>query len=79
MFAGRVYVSWFPHADALLADLAAFGDSGPARYVVLPAGEAGRPVARQLLASGYGLEEIHLDKTASMILYRIDGTRRADE
>ncbi len=79
LFAGRVYVSWFPHADALLTDLAAFGDSGPARYVVLPAGDAGRPVARRLLAAGYDLEAIDQDETASMTLYRIDGTRRADE
>ena len=79
LFAGRVYVSWFPHAEALLADLAAFGDSGPARYVVLPNGDAGRPVARQLLAGGYELEAISDAETASMTLYRINRLRRADE
>ncbi len=79
LFDGRVFVSWFPHADALLADLAAFGGSGPARYVVLPNSEAARPVMRQLLGSGYDLQAVNLDETASMILYRIDGTRRADD
>jgi 4-amino-4-deoxy-L-arabinose transferase-like glycosyltransferase len=79
LFDGRVYVSWFPHAGALLADLAAFGDSGPARYVVLPNGAAARPVLRRLLADGYALAAISQDETAGMTLYRIDPTRRADE
>jgi len=79
LFDSRVYVSWFPHADALLADLAAFGDSGPPRYIVLPAGEAAQPVVRQLQANVYDLEALHQDEAASMTLYRIDGTRRADE
>jgi hypothetical protein len=71
LFDRRVYVSWFPHADALLADLRAFAGSGPARYVALPA-SAARPVARRLMENGYRLEPVGgQDGTASMTLYRI--------
>jgi hypothetical protein len=72
LFDRRVYVSWFPHADALLADLRAFAGSGPARYVALPASAAARPVARRLVESGFRLEPVGgQDGTASMTLYRI--------
>ena len=56
LFDKRVYVSWFPHADALLADLAAFAGSGPARYLALPTGETARQVLRRLAEAGYGVE-----------------------
>lgn len=73
LFDSRVYLSWFPHADALLADLDAFADSGPARYIALPASPAAGPVIRHLLAGGYRIEPLRAqDETADMILYRID-------
>ena len=72
LFDSRVYASWFPHADALLADLAAFGGSGPPRAIALPASAAARPVARRLAAAGYRLEPWPgQDGTAGVILYRI--------
>lgn len=72
LFDSRVYVSWFPHADALLADLAAFGGSGPPRAIALPASAAARPVARRLAEAGYRLEPWPgQDGTAGVILYRI--------
>lgn len=73
LFDERVYVSWFQHADALLADLEAFAGSGPDRYIALPASEAARPIMRRLLESGYRLEPLgEQDDTTSMVLYRID-------
>jgi 4-amino-4-deoxy-L-arabinose transferase-like glycosyltransferase len=72
LFDGRVYVSWFPHADALLADLRTFAGSGPARYVALPASAEARPVIRRLMESGYRLEPVGGGYgTETMILYRI--------
>lgn len=72
LFDSRVYVSWFPHADALLDDLAAFAGVGPERYIVLPATDAARPVVRRLTEKGYRLEALPIeDKTVSMTLYRI--------
>src|SRR5690606_17436049 len=72
LFDSRVYVSWFPHPDALLDDLAAFAGVGPERYIVLPAADAARPVVRRLTEEGYRLEALKVqDETVSMTLYRI--------
>ena len=72
LFDGRAYVSWFPHADALLADLAAFGGVGPLRAIALPASAAARPVVRRLAESGYRLEPLPgQDGAAGVIIYRI--------
>lgn len=72
LFDRRVYVSWFPYADALLDDLVVFGGGGAARYVALPTSAAARPVARRLAEAGYGLEPVvGQDGTASMTLFRI--------
>lgn len=72
LFDGRVYVSWFPHVDALLDDLAAFAGSGPARYIALPASGTARPVVRRLAENGYRLEPVGgQDGTADMTIYRI--------
>ena len=72
LFDGRVYVSWFPHADALLADLDAFAAQGPPRYVALPSSDVARPIIRRLLENGYRLEPLdaHID-SPDMTLYRI--------
>jgi 4-amino-4-deoxy-L-arabinose transferase-like glycosyltransferase len=72
LFDRRVYVGWFPHADALLDDLAVFGGGSAPRYVALPASAVARPVARRLAEAGYGLEPVAgQDGTASMTLFRI--------
>jgi hypothetical protein len=72
LFDGRVYVSWFPHADALLEDLAAFGGSDSARYIALPVSESARPIARRLAEAGYRLEPVNgQNGTASMTLFHI--------
>lgn len=72
LFDSRVYVSWFPDADALLADLAVFAGQGPPRYIALPSSDSARPIIRRLLENGYRLEP--LDAHAGepdMTLYRI--------
>ena len=72
LFDDRVYVSWFPHADALVEDLAVFAGDGSPRYLVLPSAAAGDPVARQLSEKGYVLERVGgQDEAADMTLYRI--------
>lgn len=72
LFDGRVYVSWFPHADALLTDLGAFAGQGPQRYVALPSSDAARPIIRRLLENGYQLEPLDAQSDSpDMTLYRI--------
>jgi hypothetical protein len=72
LFGGRVYVSWFPHADALLADLAVFGGAGPPRAIALPASDAARPIIRRLAEAGYRLETWPGQYSAAgVIIYRI--------
>lgn len=71
LFDRRVYVSWFPHADALLDDLAAFGGSGPGRYVALPAGDAARPILRRLAEAGHKTEKLPGPTDAAVELWRI--------
>jgi hypothetical protein len=72
LFDSRVYVSWFPHADALLADLAAFGGAGPARYVALPRDGSAAPVVRRLGEAGYRLVAVPGPDGAAMTLWRIE-------
>ncbi|MBP6787389.1 MAG: glycosyltransferase family 39 protein [Candidatus Promineofilum sp.] len=72
LFDRRVYVSWFPHTDALLADLAAFGGSGAARYVALPREGSAAPVARRLGQAGYRLVAVPGPTEAAMGLWRIE-------
>lgn len=72
LFDSRVYVSWFPHADALLADLAVFGNAGPPRAIALPASDMARPLARRLAEDGYRLEPLPgQNDAAGVIIYRI--------
>lgn len=77
LFDTGVYVSWFPHAQALLDDLAVFAGDGAARYVVLPASGAADPVRRALRQAGYELVAEPVAGAAGadmgMILYRIVG------
>ncbi len=72
LFDRRVYVSWFPHAEALLADLAAFGGAGPARYVALPGDGSAAPLVRRLGEAGYRLVAVPGPAGATMTLWRIE-------
>lgn len=65
----RVYVSWFPHADALAADLDVFWDGSGQRYLVLPRDGQAAPLKRTLDEKGYTLESVV--QTAQMTLYRL--------
>ena len=78
LFDRRVYVSWFPHARVLLDDLAAFGGSGSARYIALPAGETAAPVVRRLREAGYGLALVVRPPGGSIALWRIRGLTTDD-
>ena len=78
LFDRRVYASWFPHADALLADLAAFGGAGPARYVALPRDGSAAPLMRRLREAGYRLAAVPGPAEAAMALWRIE-SEEADE
>ena len=71
-------MSWFPHADALLADLAAFGGAGPARYVALPRDGSAAPLVRRLREAGYRLAAVPGPAEAAMALWRIE-SEEADE
>lgn len=66
----RVYVSWFPHAQVLVADLDAFHDGQGERYVVLPGDATALPVRRALREAGYRLEAV--DSAPDMALYLIE-------
>lgn len=75
LFDKRVFVSWFPHADALVEDLQVFGNGGKDRYVVLPNSAEALPVLRALNASEFALERVadtgDRGEMHGMILYRI--------
>ena len=71
LFDKGVYVSWFPHASALVEDLAVFGGKGR-RYIVLPDTTAALPILRELKHAGYAPQPIfHSDTNPGIILYRI--------
>lgn len=73
LFDKRVYVSWFPHTDALLADLAVFGTSDSPRYIALPVSELAKPVVRRLTEAGYRLTDMSdAEHSAAMKIYRIE-------
>jgi len=74
LFDSGVYVSWFPHADALTEDLRVFaGDEGArdegARYLALPAAEMARPVRRAVVEAGFDLQAVH--SAGDIVLYRV--------
>jgi 4-amino-4-deoxy-L-arabinose transferase-like glycosyltransferase len=69
LFDSRVYVSWFPHAAALVEDLLAFAGDGPARYIALPQGAQAKPVARVVEEAGFRLEEVAA--VGNIILYEV--------
>lgn len=72
LFDRRVYVSWFPHDEALVEDLNVFAGNSSPRYIVLPSDDTSRPVVRRLEESGYVLTSVSDLPQTSMTLYRID-------
>lgn len=69
LFDKRVYVSWFPHAAALAADLAAFGQEGSPRYLALPNTAVAQPIIRTVQTAGFTLTAVaHSDQ---IVLYEI--------
>lgn len=66
----RVYVSWFPHPQALVADLDAFHDGQGERYVALPGGATALPVRGALREAGYRLEAVY--SAPDVTLYLIE-------
>ena len=65
----RVYLSWFAHRDALVADLNVFLDEDEPRYLALPQAPAAIPVQRRLRDSGYSLAVVR--SVPGITLYRI--------
>jgi hypothetical protein len=70
-----VYVSWFPHPQALVEDLNVFGRqpaaaNGARRYLALPASAVALPVIRAVEAAGFRLQPIY--RAAQMVLYRVE-------
>lgn len=78
LFDTGVYVSWFPHSDALSRDLAVFGGDGAPRYLVLPDSPAAAPVRRAAHDAGFALAPVALDHSGTappqtqMTLYRLE-------
>ncbi|MBK8901776.1 MAG: glycosyltransferase family 39 protein [Anaerolineaceae bacterium] len=70
LFDKRVFVSWFPHAAALTADLAAFGQDGSPRYIVLPNTAAAQPIIRTVQEAGFTLTAV--TNSDGIILYKIN-------
>lgn len=56
LFDKRVFVSWFPHGQALAQELAVFGDDGYDRYLALPDTAVAHPVYRVVWAAGFDLQ-----------------------
>ena len=69
LFDRRVFVSWFPHADDLAADLAAFGQDGSPRYLVLPHTAVAQPIRRTVQEAGFTLTAVA--QSNQIILYKI--------
>jgi 4-amino-4-deoxy-L-arabinose transferase-like glycosyltransferase len=78
LFDSGVYVSWFPHSDALREDLAVFGADGSPRYLVLPTGPAADPVRRAVAEAGFVLVAQPPAGVSDppMMLYRLEKTTR---
>jgi len=70
LFDKRVFVSWFPHGDALTTDLAAFGQDGSPRYLALPTTAVAQPIIRTVQNAGFDLNPIA--QSDQIILYKIN-------
>ncbi|MCP4415711.1 MAG: hypothetical protein GY805_03750, partial [Chloroflexi bacterium] len=69
LFDKRVFVSWFPHGQALTADLAAFGHDGSPRYLALPNAAVSQPIIRIVGQAGFTLTAV--SRSNDIILYQI--------
>ena len=74
LFDSGVYVSWFPHADALTEDLRVFADDGDAhdreaRYLALPSAAVAQPVQRAVVEAGFDLQPVY--SAGDIVLYRV--------
>jgi hypothetical protein len=69
LFDKRVFVSWFPHGEALATDLVAFGQDDSLRYLALPNTAVAQPILRTVQNAGFSLTAVtHSDQ---IILYEI--------
>lgn len=64
-----VYVSWFPHGQALAAELAVFGRDGNPHYLALPDTAVSQPVIRAVQAAGFTLQPVA--NAGNIALYQI--------
>lgn len=71
LFDKRIYVSWFPHPDALAEDLNAFGRDGNQRFIALPKGDRSRPVKRAVTGAGFRLQAVPIDAPGQIDLFLI--------
>lgn len=75
LFDKRVFISWFPHPDALIEDLRIFGGHGNDRYLALPNSDQSVPVRRMLDAAGFTLTPIatagNLGEHTGIVLYLV--------
>ncbi|WP_420630837.1 ArnT family glycosyltransferase [Candidatus Leptofilum sp.] len=69
LFDKRVFVNWFPHAQALADDLAAFGNDGSPRYLALPNTAVAQPILRTVENAGFTLTAVA--QSNQIILYEI--------
>ena len=70
LFDSGVYVSWFPHPEALLQDLRVFAEENEDdRYLALPATSVAQPVRRVLAEGGFELHRV--DSAGDIVLYRL--------
>jgi 4-amino-4-deoxy-L-arabinose transferase-like glycosyltransferase len=69
LFDKRVFVTWFPHGQALADDLTAFGQDGSLRYVALPNTAVAQPIIRAVQEAGFTLTAV--SQTNDIILYQI--------
>ncbi|MCB8979772.1 MAG: glycosyltransferase family 39 protein [Ardenticatenaceae bacterium] len=69
LFDKRVFVSWFPHANALATDLTAFGQDGAPRYLALPNTAVAQPIIRTVQEAGFTLTAVA--QSNQIILYKI--------
>lgn len=72
LFDKGVYVSWFPHADALARDLRVFGSGEEARYLALPDAAVARPVLRAVATAGFAPQPVLISAgQPGIVLYRL--------
>ena len=75
LFDKRVFVSWFPHGQALANDLAAFGQDGSPRFLALPNTLVAQPIIRSVQNAGFTLTAVA--RSGQIILYEIISPQRA--